>query len=259
LAAINCHRHLFLSLTTNPRAKVKVVLKMPLWNATVTLTGLRFLKERKALFPTRLKRRANKTLKHPTGGVSVRTVVSLAEALQTSPEWLISGTDPEEVSAEAQQDPGVTAGLRLAGAVGAGLWLEGAGLWLEAASENNDKQLIAVPPDPRYPADYQCAYEVRGTSIDRFARLGDFLMVVDRKVAGLALRSGDIAIVTQTKNGLREITARRFRTRTTAPGCELTFESSNPKFNAGIWLPHQESTESFSLGGIVVGVYRPLG
>src|ERR1700722_19129013 len=33
-------------------------------------------------------------------GVSARTVVSLAEALQTTPEWLISGTGPEEVIAE---------------------------------------------------------------------------------------------------------------------------------------------------------------
>ena len=57
-------------------------------------------------------------------GVSVRTVVSLAQALHTTPEWLITGTGPEEVIAKAQRGPGATAGLRLVGAVGAGLWLE---------------------------------------------------------------------------------------------------------------------------------------
>jgi transcriptional regulator with XRE-family HTH domain len=57
-------------------------------------------------------------------GVSIRTIGGLAQALQTTPEWLISGMGPEEVIAKGQQDPGVTAGLRLVGAVGAGLWLE---------------------------------------------------------------------------------------------------------------------------------------
>src|ERR1700731_4731084 len=88
-------------------------------------------------------------------GVTTRPVVSLAQALHTTPEWLISGTGPEEVIAKGQQGPGATAGLRLVGAVGAGLWLE-------SASENNDAQLTAVPVDPRFPAEYQSAYEVRG-------------------------------------------------------------------------------------------------
>jgi transcriptional regulator with XRE-family HTH domain len=155
---------------------------------------------------------------------SVRTVAGLAQALQTTPEWLISGTGPEQVIAEARRGPAAPPGLRLMGAVGAGLW--------QAAA--------------------------RGTSIDRLAQPGDFLIVLDRKAAGLPLRSGDIVIVTLTKDGLRETTARRFTTRTSAPRCELTFESKDPKHNVAIWLPGPESTESLSLGGIVVGVYRPL-
>jgi transcriptional regulator with XRE-family HTH domain len=184
-------------------------------------------------------------------GASVRTVAGLAQALQTTPEWLISGTGPEEVIAEAQRGPAATPALRLVSAVGAGLWQE-------AASENNETQLAPAPADPRFPPEYQSAYEIHGTSIDRLARPGDFLIVLDRKAAGLPLRSGDIVIVTQMKNGLRETTARRFRTRMSAPGCELTFESNDPKHNVGIWLPNQESTQSLSLGGIVVGAYRPL-
>jgi hypothetical protein len=125
-------------------------------------------------------------------------------------------------------------------------------LFSEAAS------CAPAPADPRFPPEYQSAYEVRGSSIDRLARPGDFLIVLDRKAAGLPLRAGDIVIVTQMKNGLRETTARRFRTRMSAPGCELTFESNDPKHNVGIWLPNQESTQSLSLGGIVVGAYRPL-
>jgi SOS-response transcriptional repressor LexA len=181
-------------------------------------------------------------------GVSARTVVSLAEALQTTPEWLISGTGPEEVIAEAQPGPAGTAGLRLVGAVGAGLWLE-------AASENNDALPIAVPPDPRYPADYQTAYKVYGMSTDRFARPGDYLIVVDRAATGLPVRSGDIVIVTRKRDGLREVTARRFQG--TAPSCELRFESTDPRYGSPILIRDPDQAD-LTLGGIVVGVYRPL-
>jgi hypothetical protein len=78
--------------------------------------------------------------------------------LQTSPEWLISGIGPEEAIVERQRGPAATAGLRLVGGVGAGLWLE-------AASENNDAQLTAVPADPRFPAEYQSAYEDHSASV----------------------------------------------------------------------------------------------
>jgi transcriptional regulator with XRE-family HTH domain len=36
-------------------------------------------------------------------GASARTVAGLAQALQTTPEWLISGTGPEEVIAEPRR------------------------------------------------------------------------------------------------------------------------------------------------------------
>ena len=185
-------------------------------------------------------------------GVSVRTIAGLAQALQTTPEWLISGTGTEEVVAKTQQGPGAAVCLRLPGAVGAGLWIEG------AASENKDLQFAPVPPDPRYPAQYQTAYEVRGTSTDRFARPGDYLVVVDRAAAGLPVRSGDIVIVTRNKDGLREVTARRFHG--SPPNCELRFESTDPIYSGSpILMRDPETTADITLGDIVVGVYRPLG
>jgi transcriptional regulator with XRE-family HTH domain len=218
------------------------------------------LSERKAAVVARLSPSQIRTMRRQMRegkqrGVSIRTIDGLAQALQTTPEWLILGTGQKELTKEAvpenHQPSEAIVGLRLAGAVGAGLWQE-------AASENNETQLAPASPDPRFPAECQSAYEVRGTSMDTLARSGDYLIVLDRKAAGIPLRSGDVVMVTQTKNGLRETTARRFRTRTTAPGCELTFESSDPKHNVGIWLPNEESNEPISLGGIVVGVYRPL-
>jgi SOS-response transcriptional repressor LexA len=186
-------------------------------------------------------------------GVSLRTIGGLAQALQTTPEWLILGTGPKELAEEAvlekQQSSEPIVGLRLAGAVGAGLWQE-------AASENGDTQFVQVPAHPRYPKAHQSAYEVRGTSTNRFAQPGDYLIVVDRAAVGLPVRSGDLVIVTRARDGLREVTARRFLG--SAPNCELRFESTDPRYAESLILMRDPDQASLTLGGIVVAVYRQL-
>jgi hypothetical protein len=199
------------------------------------------------LSPSQIRTMRRQWLVGKQRGVSIRTVAHLAQALRTTPEWLISGTGQEE-SLESQQGGG-SRGLRLAGAVGAGVWVE-------AGSDVQDPQFARVPADPRYPPQHQSAYEVRGTSADRFARPGDFLVVVDRQAAGLPLRSGDIIMVTQVRGDMREVTARRFQG--TAPNCALRFESTDARYGGPpLFVADLEQT-SIILGGIVVGVYRPL-
>jgi hypothetical protein len=185
--------------------------------------------------------------------VSIRTIGGLAQALQTAPEWLILGTGPKELIREAvpenQQPPAANVGLRLAGAAGAGLWQE-------AASENADPQFVQVPAHLRYPTEYQSAYEVRGTSTNRFAQPGDYLIVVDRATAGLPVRSGDLVIVTRAKDGLCEVTARRILG--SAPNYELCFESTDPRYAESPILMRDPSQAGLTLGGIVAAVFRPL-
>jgi SOS-response transcriptional repressor LexA len=188
-------------------------------------------------------------------GASIRTIAKLARALRTSPQWLLSGTgveEPAEIGGLPDAYP--EAGLRLAGAVGAGLWIE-------AAPDATERPLVQVPPDPRYPVNYQFAFEVRGTSINRFARPGDFLVVVDREAAGLAARSGDIVIVTRSMRGLKEVTARRLRGN--PPNCELQYESTDPNYNGpALRLGSDQQVNGgdadIAIVGIAVAVYRPL-
>ena len=70
-------------------------------------------------------------------GVSNRAIGGLAEALRTTPEWLILGTGPKELENEdVSEGPKVgkaTASLPLVGAVGAGLWLEAAEIYSDLA------------------------------------------------------------------------------------------------------------------------------
>jgi SOS-response transcriptional repressor LexA len=190
-------------------------------------------------------------------GASVSTLTRLAAALNTTPEWLTSGVGPEE-RAPSNFPPvaGRHFALPLAGSVAAGVWTE-------VPSDKVDLQQSPVPPDPRYPPSWQCAYEVRGNSVDRIARPGDFLIVVDRTAAGLSARPGDIIIVTRKKQGLQEVTARRFQKNGT--DCLLTFDSTDIRYN-GVALPvrsllphsDQQETGIDVIGGIVIGVYRPL-
>ena len=58
-------------------------------------------------------------------GVSVRTVAGLAQALQTTPEWLISGTGPEEVIAESAARSGGDRRAAFGGRRGGGALVRG--------------------------------------------------------------------------------------------------------------------------------------
>jgi SOS-response transcriptional repressor LexA len=181
-------------------------------------------------------------------GVSVRTITGLARALRTTPEWLMSGTGPQETANGIAQTESAS-GLPLAGVVAAGVWNE-------IGVEGERLALAPVPPDPRYPAESQSAYEARGASTNRLARPGDFLIVIDREQMGLPLRSGDLVIVTQSKQGLREVTARRYRL---VNGRHLfAFESTDSRYDMGVEIPDIKGSDFFQIGGVVVAVYRPL-
>lgn len=98
---------------------------------------------------------------------------------------------------------------------------------------------------------------MRGPSTNRVAQPGDYLIVVDQKKLGLALRSGDLVIVTHSKEGLREVTVRRYTLDNLQGHC-FTFVSTDPRYTMGLILRDLKGDKSFQLGGVVVAVYRPL-
>jgi SOS-response transcriptional repressor LexA len=202
------------------------------------------------LSPSQIRTMRRQYVEGKQRAASLRTIDKLAGALRTTPEWLTTGVGQESVRpAERVPAPQTDSDLRLMGAVAAGVWLEN-------SIEAGQSQHVSVPPDPRYPFYHQFAYEVRGSSTDRFARPGDFLIVVDRQAANLALRPGDIVIATVKKGRLHEVTARRY---TLGPyGHELHYEASEPPYQTGIFFSDTEGSEGVTIGGIVVAVYRKL-
>jgi len=201
------------------------------------------------LSPAQLRTMRRQYLQGRQRSTSLRTIVGLAEALRTTPEWLISGTGSEPTSPPSGAGQNAMPGLRLAGAVEAGSWKE-------IGSNRDRAPVVAVPPDPRYPPGVQAAYEVRGNSANRIAQPGDFLIVVDRDNMGLPLRSGDLVIVTASKSGLQEVTARRYRLHQ-GRHC-FAFESDDPRYSVAVELPKIEGPPTFQIRHIVVAVYRPL-
>ena len=153
-----------------------------------------------------------------------------------------------------EQPSSQSVGLPIAGSVAAGVWVE-------PATGNIGQQFAVIPADPRYPAQHQSAWEVRDNSIDRVARPGDFLIVVDRLAAELPLRTGDLVIVTRQKSDLHEITSRRFAAdfEHGPRGCRLDFELSDPRRAVRVVVRDvQETDPNFSIGGVVVSVDCPL-
>jgi SOS-response transcriptional repressor LexA len=183
-------------------------------------------------------------------GASIHTITGLARALRTTPEWLIYGVgEPEGPTTGERARGGGARGLHLVGTVAAGVWNE-------RGAESDQPRTVPVPPDPRFPPQYQSAYEVRGPSTNRVARPGDYLIVVDQKKLGLALRSGDLVILAQVKEGLREVTARRYILN--LQGHCFAFESTDQHYTMGLILPDLEGNKSFQVSGVVVAIYRPL-
>lgn len=106
----------------------------------------------------------------------------------------------------------------------------GAGLWHEQEANDFEAEPSPFPPDPLYPAESQYDLIVRGNSINRFARDGERLRVVDLARASIDYSNDDLVIVQKKRDGghLIETTAKRIRVR--GPIIELWPDSDDPRW-----------------------------
>lgn len=123
---------------------------------------------------------------------------------------------------------------------------------------------MMVPTDPGYPIDQQFAYLVRGTSVNEVAAEGDCLIAIDLELTGVEPQSHQTVIVTRTRAGLIETTARRLFLAD--EHIELTFPSSDPRFHdqEPLRIPTRKFRKTkvddaeIELRGLVVFVYRQV-
>lgn len=122
---------------------------------------------------------------------------------------------------------GTQSAIKVRGEVGAGSYHS-----VDADGDQDDfGQLDSLlPADPAYPADAQYDLVVRGNSINRFARNGERLRVVDIGKTGLEAFDDDMVVVERTKDQgqLVQTTAKRVRRR--GPMIELWPDSDDPRW-----------------------------
>lgn len=155
-------------------------------------------------------------------GISTRTVRALAVTLQTTPEWLLTGLGPENA------DPALRSlyadRLPFRGVINPAVWID-----VDLYLNGSETETAAVPPDPRFPSTAQFCLLVDGTSVNKVAASGDYLICLDTNLYQTEIVDNDLVIasVVRTKEGLRQITARRYRK--IGSSVELRIDSDDPR------------------------------
>lgn len=159
----------------------------------------------------------------------LENLTALARVLEVTPEWLAYGGD------EVETMPW----LRIVGTVEAGVWHEPG-----AASR---RERLPLAPDPRFPADAQFVFEVRGTSMNRVAPPGALLHCLDVERSGIKPRHGDLVVVERARaSGEIELSAKRMAMR----GGKVVFaaESDDPAWEGRVLDPADHLRDRNTLG-----------
>ena len=116
------------------------------------------------------------------------------------------------------------------------------------------------PRDPEYPLDCYFAVEVRGTSVNRVAPDGSFLVCLDVIKAKRQPREADLVIVEQSRGGGHEITRTAKRWHALPDRFELRPDSTDPKWQEPLIIPRGDADDgqAFNVIGIAVDVYSSI-
>lgn len=130
-----------------------------------------------------------------------------------------------------------------------------AGAWLEIESEPVVKETIPAATDWRYPAP-QFALRVVGTSMNKVAGPGQYVIVASWPELGMDLKDGDLVVVRRERAMTYEVTLKRARRG--EKGWELWPESTDPKHQEPVALEDGDRDVEVAIVGKVIGRYEPL-
>ena len=164
------------------------------------------------------------------------TLALIAKATGKSIEWLENGIDNESV------------GLMVHGEVAAGLWSEDTIRFVPYG--------VPVAPDPRYPAHSQRLYRVRGNSVNRKVRDGEYIHCVAVIEGEMTPEHGDMVVVRRSEQGKTEYTAKMLLRDN--GGWVLRPESDDPAWQSDISYDGDGETET-EITDIVIASWKPIG
>lgn len=168
----------------------------------------------------------------------------IAQALGTTEQFLRYGSE-----GGGERTKITPRGLVIRGEVAAGLWLEA-----DLFEDEKKEQSNLFGGDKRYASEAQYLLRIKGESLNRIARDGDFILCVDYGLAGFEITSGDLVVVERSRDGGHtfERTAKRiFRHN---DEIELRPESNDPRFQEPVVF--DEHSEEASEVRIIAKVLR---
>jgi len=171
------------------------------------------------------------------------TAARYARMFRVSPEWLVFGSGQQETT----QPP---TGIVIAGDVRAGAWLE------DEVNDLGDRDFLPLSPDPRFSRAPQIAYRVIGTSMNKVAQPGQFVIVASWPELGDELKDGDLVVVRRERAMTHEITLKRARLKNGE--WQLWPESTDPRHQEPIELSDGGRDVVVSIIGKVIGKYEPM-
>lgn len=191
-----------------------------------------------------LKRAVEERIKNPASnreGISTATVSALASVLKTTPEWILSGSGPEEpetASGSTVAGPFETSVAQVVGVVQAGVWTE---------FEDFEDQALDGIEVPHHPGQWahlpQYSFAVRGKSMDQARILeGDYIICVNYFDARADLKNGDIVVIERRQGTKVERSVKQLEVN----GKELHFcpRSSDARFMPIVVKPGRKMLEA---------------
>lgn len=217
-----------------------------MWKSLTLGQKIRSAREKAGLTQTQLgdavgvTRAAVSQWESDSNGPTLQTMLRICSVLGLTPD----GLNPIQLRSEP-----LSAGLAVKGEVRAGAWLELDG-------EPQDHGTIPATPDSRFLHVPQYALKVVGTSMNKIASQGQYVIVASWAELGQELRDGDLVVVQRNRVTTQEVTMKRARRG--ASGWELWPESTDPRWQEPVFLDDGGPETEVTVIGKVIGRYEPL-
>lgn len=130
-----------------------------------------------------------------------------------------------------------------------------AGYWRDISHNTFEEYEVPIPVDPKWPHDSVFALQVRGNSINRRARDGDWVICLKCESAPRPYQSGDWVVVEQWDGDKIETTIKMAKWN--SGDWELWPDSSDAQFKAPIQLNNLREGVDVKVVAFVLGFHSP--
>lgn len=144
--------------------------------------------------------------------------VVYARKFKVALDWLLAG---KESRVRPLSDKPL-ATIPIVGIVRAGAWQD--------VDAGDSSVYESVPAAPDAPSEWQFAYVVEGTSLDKIAKQGDILICLDIIKSGIDVKDGDLVVVERARFSGQMVERTGKRIRRVIGGFELWPESNDPQY-----------------------------